>query len=171
MLLAMNLMVKQANFFIPICLRTICHHFFLLKIWSLKYIKVRKRTKIRNRCNQIPHLTQDTNGKVTNSKQDITNESQEVSPFPAGAHKATINRRALKHSKHKTKITLMIHKRSTALERSVKIPAPIPMTVAAVDLYVRLIFLLVPLCVFSFGCRALYCDTTSFRNRKLTLRL
>ena len=27
--------------------------------------KVRKRTKIRNRYNQAPHLTQDTNGKVT----------------------------------------------------------------------------------------------------------
>ena len=47
-------------------------------------IKVRKRTKIRNRYNQVPHLTQDTNGKVTNSQLDSTNESQEVSPFPAG---------------------------------------------------------------------------------------
>ena len=26
---------------------------------------VRKRAKIRNRYNQAPHLTQDTNGKVT----------------------------------------------------------------------------------------------------------
>ena len=39
--------------------------------------------KIRNRYNQAPHLTQDTNGKVTTSQLDITNESQEVSPFPA----------------------------------------------------------------------------------------
>ena len=37
-----------------------------------------------NLYNQVPHLTQDTNGKVTNSQLDITNESQEVSPFPAG---------------------------------------------------------------------------------------
>ena len=31
---------------------------------------------------------------------DTTNESQEVSPFPAGDHKAHINRRAQRHSKH-----------------------------------------------------------------------
>ena len=65
-------------------------------------------------------LTQDTNGKVTTSQLDITNESQEVSPFPAGDHKASINRRAQKHNKNKTEITKMVHKRSTALERSVK---------------------------------------------------
>ena len=33
---------------------------------------------------------------------DTANESQEVSPFPAGDHKANINRRAQRHSKHKT---------------------------------------------------------------------
>ena len=59
-----------------------------------KDTKVRKRTKIRNRYNQAPHLTQDTNGNVTTSQLDITNKSQEVSPFPAGDHKASINRRA-----------------------------------------------------------------------------
>ena len=58
--------------------------------------------KIRNRYNQVPHLTQDTNGKVTNSQLDTTNESQEVSPFPADDHKAHINRRAQRHSKHNT---------------------------------------------------------------------
>ena len=31
------------------------------------YVKVRKGAKIRNLYNQVPHLTQDTNGKVTNS--------------------------------------------------------------------------------------------------------
>ena len=41
--------------------------------------KVRKREKIKNRYNQAPHLTQDTNGKVTTSQLDITNENQEVS--------------------------------------------------------------------------------------------
>ena len=45
---------------------------------------------IRNRYNQVPYLTQDTNGKVTNSQLDTTNESQEVSPFPAGGHKSHI---------------------------------------------------------------------------------
>ena len=44
---------------------------------------VSKGAKIRNRYNQVPHLTQDTNGKVTNSQLDTTNESQEVSPFKA----------------------------------------------------------------------------------------
>ena len=47
-----------------------------------------------NRYNQAPHVTQDTNGKVTTSQLDITNESQEVSPFQACDHKASINRRA-----------------------------------------------------------------------------
>ena len=51
-------------------------------------------TKTRNRYNQAPHLTPDTNGKVKTSQLDITSESQEVSPFPAGDHKASINRRA-----------------------------------------------------------------------------
>ena len=34
-----------------------------------KNMKVSKGAKIRNRYNQVPHLTQDTNGKVTNSQQ------------------------------------------------------------------------------------------------------
>ena len=67
-----------------------------------KQIKVSKGAKIRNRCNQVPHLTQDTNRKVTNSQLDTTNESQEVSPFPAGDHKRNINRRSQRHSKYKT---------------------------------------------------------------------
>ena len=52
--------------------------------------KVCKGAKIRNRYNQVPHVTQYTNGKVTNSQLDTTNESREVSPFPAGDHKAHI---------------------------------------------------------------------------------
>ena len=66
-------------------------------------------------------MTQDTNGKETTSQLDIANESQEVSPFPAGDQKELLIRRALKHNKNKTEITQMIHKRSTALERSVKV--------------------------------------------------
>ena len=65
-------------------------------------LKVNMGAKIRNRYNQVPHLTQDTNWKVTNAQLDTTNENQEVSPFPAGDHKAHINRRAQRHSKHKT---------------------------------------------------------------------
>ena len=68
-------------------------------------LKVRKRAKIRNLYNQAPHLTQDTNGKVTTSQLDITNESQEVSPSPAVDHKASINRLTRKHYKNKTEVT------------------------------------------------------------------
>ena len=39
-----------------------------------------------------PHLTRDTNGKVTTSQLDITNESKAVSPFPAGDHNASKSR-------------------------------------------------------------------------------
>ena len=73
-------------------------------------MEVSKGAKIWSRYNQVPHLTQDTNGNVTNSQLDTTNESQEVSPFPAGDHKAHLNRRTQRHSKHKTE---QKHKRST----------------------------------------------------------
>ena len=64
-------------------------------------MKVSKGANIRDRYNQVPHLTQDTDGKVTNLQLDTTNESQEVSPFPAGDHKAQINRRTQRHNKQK----------------------------------------------------------------------
>ena len=74
-------------------------------------IKVSKGAKIRNRYNQVPYLTQAgyqwESDKLT---ADNTNESQEVSLFPAGDHKAHINRRAQRHSKLKTE---QKHKRST----------------------------------------------------------
>ena len=88
--------------------------------------KVSKGAKIRNRYNQVPHLTQDTNGKVTNSQLDTTKESQKVIPFPAGDHKAHINRRAQRHSKHKTEKTLKIHKRSTAFTPKKTLPISHP---------------------------------------------
>ena len=56
-------------------------------------IKVSKVAKIRNRYNQVPHLTQDTNGKVTNSQKTPQTRAK-VSPFPAGDHEAHINRPA-----------------------------------------------------------------------------
>ena len=56
-------------------------YFFKQKICLLGYVKVSKGAKIRKRYNQVPHLTQDTNEKVRRH-----NESQEVSPFPAGDH-------------------------------------------------------------------------------------
>ena len=51
---------------------------------------------------------------------DTTNESQEVSPFPAGDHKAHINRRAQNIANTRQNKNIKDHKRSTALERSVK---------------------------------------------------
>ena len=62
--------------------------FRLRKFLVQERFKVSKGAKIRNRYDQEPHLTQDTNGKVTNSQLDATNESQEVSHFPACNHKA-----------------------------------------------------------------------------------
>ena len=73
-------------------------------------IKVRKKAKIRNRYNQAPRLTQDTNMKVATSQLDITSESQRVSPFPAGDHKASVNKRA---SQQKQDRNNMIHKRNS----------------------------------------------------------
>ena len=46
-----------------------------------------------------------SHGKMTKSQIGITNKSQEVSPFPAGDHKAAMNIRenmTRKHDKHKT---------------------------------------------------------------------
>ena len=60
------------------------------------FLKVSKGAKIRNRYNQVPHLTQDANGKVTNSQLDTTNESQEASPFPAWWPQSTYKQ---KHTK------------------------------------------------------------------------
>ena len=73
------------------------------------YSEVSKGAKIRNLYNVVPHLTQDTNRKVTNSQLDTTHESQEASPFPADDYKVHMNRRTQRHSKHKTEK----HKRST----------------------------------------------------------
>ena len=58
--------------------------------------KVSKSAKIRNRYNQVPHLIQDTNGKVTNL-------SQEASPFQVGDHTVQIKRCAqrLTNTRHK----------------------------------------------------------------------
>ena len=69
-------------------------------VFSVDIEKVRKKANIRSGYNQAPHLIQDTNGKVT-SQVDITNESQEVSPFPAGDHKALINRRTKANTRQK----------------------------------------------------------------------
>ena len=53
----------------------------------MQKVKVTKGANIRNRYNQVPHLNQDNDWKLTNSQLDTTNEGQEVSPFLAGDHK------------------------------------------------------------------------------------
>ena len=77
---------------------------------AVKTMKARKAAKIRNRYNQVPHVTQDTTWKSDKSAIEITNKiskgakirnrynqvphlTQEVSPFPAGYHKTAMNRR------------------------------------------------------------------------------
>ena len=72
---------------------------------KIREYESKKTEKIRNRYNQVPHLTQNTTWKVTNSELDTIYESQEVSPFPAGDYKATINRRAQKQNKPTTETT------------------------------------------------------------------
>ena len=66
---------------------------FMVNSIDLKGVKVRKEAKIRNRYNQMPHLTQDTT--LESDKNTIKHHKQEprVSPFPAGDHKAAMYRR------------------------------------------------------------------------------
>ena len=55
-------------------------------------MKVRKKAKIRNSYNQIPHVTQDTIWESDkNTRKHHMQENQEVSPFPACYHKAARN--------------------------------------------------------------------------------
>ena len=56
-------------------------------------VKVRKTGRIRNRYNQVPHLSQDTKWESNEITINITNKGQEVSPFPSGDHKTAMNRR------------------------------------------------------------------------------
>ena len=81
-----------------------------LRIFALEFIvnkthkslKVRKKAKIRNRYNQVPHRTQYTTWESdNNTRKHNTQESQEISPFPAGDHKAAMNRQdSMKDTKH-----------------------------------------------------------------------
>ena len=63
---------------------------------------VKKKAKIRNQYNLIPHLTHDT---VWESDKHHIQESKEVSPFPAGGNMAERNRPDSMTDKHKTPIT------------------------------------------------------------------
>ena len=82
---------------------------------NFKSCKVSKESKIGNWYNQVPNLTLDTTWESDKKtlKHNIQ-ENQEASPFPAGDHKAAMNRQeSMTNTKH-------IHERSTALEWSVK---------------------------------------------------
>ena len=60
---------------------------------------------IRNRHNQVPDMTQDIVWKSDkNTRRHHTHESQEISPFRAGDHKAARN------TKYTTTKTTMKHK-------------------------------------------------------------
>ena len=65
--------------------------------------KVSKKANIRNRYNQVLQLTQDTIwGSDKNTRKHHIQESKEVSPFPAGDHKAAINRQeTMTNTEHK----------------------------------------------------------------------
>ena len=64
--------------------------------------KVRKTAKIRKRYNLVPHLTQGTTWESNKNSINITNKSQEASPFPAGDHKAAMNiRDSMRNTRHK----------------------------------------------------------------------
>ena len=76
--------------------------FIRVHVHTCNSLQSKKEGKDQESIQSSTTLAQATNGKVTNSQLDTTHESQEVSPFPAGDHKAHINRRAQRHSKHKT---------------------------------------------------------------------
>ena len=63
-----------------------------------------KEAKIRNRYNQVPHLTQETTWQSDkNTIKHNKQESQEASPFPAGDQKAAIDRQeSMTNMNHKT---------------------------------------------------------------------
>ena len=79
-------------------------------------IEVREKAKIRSLYNRVPHLTQDNTWQSDkNTRKHHIQKGQEVSPFPAGNHKAAMNR----HDRHKT-TNKKIHKRTTTLEWSIE---------------------------------------------------
>ena len=56
-------------------------------------ILVSKKAKIKNPYNQVPHLTQDITWESDKKTREFhIQASQEVSPFPAGDHKAAMKR-------------------------------------------------------------------------------
>ena len=68
------------------------------KITVGEFVKVRKTGRI-----EIPHLSEDTEWESNKITINITNKSQEVSPFPSGDHKAAMNtyrRESMTNTRH-----------------------------------------------------------------------
>ena len=65
-------------------------------IYSQCHYKVRMSAKIRNRYNQAPHLTQDTNGKWESDNFTIRHHKREPrgQPFPSRSPQGIDNRHA-----------------------------------------------------------------------------
>ena len=64
----LNTLMKHQKTFKNICLH-LSRDIRYPTMWYVRPAKVSNGAKIRNRYNQVPHLTQDTNGKVTNSQK------------------------------------------------------------------------------------------------------
>ena len=80
-------------------------------LYGIVSVKLREKANVRNQYNQIPHLTQDTICESEkNTRKRHIQESQKVSPFPAGDHKAASNRQdSMTDTKYK--IAIRINKR------------------------------------------------------------
>ena len=67
--------------------------FQMASVLSVRRQQVSKKAKIRNRCNQEPHLSQDITWVSDKTTRELQIQvSQEASPFPAGDHKAVMKR-------------------------------------------------------------------------------
>ena len=84
----------MSQFMTKIMSKSCCLQYCSQCLMVLHTIKVSKVAKIRNRYNQVPHLTQDTNGKVANSQKTPQTRAKRSALSPAGDHEAHINRRA-----------------------------------------------------------------------------
>ena len=64
--------------------------------------KVRTDSKDQESIQSSAHLSQDTKWESNQITINITNKSQEVSPFPSGDHKAAMNsREKMTNTRHK----------------------------------------------------------------------
>ena len=73
-----ELEIGQAGYFL---IRSCTYYclFVSMFLYIILCVKVRKTTRIRNRCNQVPHLSQDTKWESNKITINIANKSQEVS--------------------------------------------------------------------------------------------